>query len=70
MFVSSPNISHITCNTFIYDANREAFDVAYTNSIAHSKAPSPRRLVGWLVVLGYNATLTAKVVSWRSMTHM
>ena len=24
----------------------------------------------WLVVLGFNATLTAKVISWRSMTHM
>ena len=26
-------------------------------------------LVGWLVVLGFNATLTAKVISWRSVTH-
>ena len=26
--------------------------------------------VGWLVVLGFNATLTTKVISWRSMTHM
>ena len=26
--------------------------------------------VGWLVVLGFNATLTAKVISWRSVTHM
>ena len=25
--------------------------------------------VGWLVVLGFNATLTAKVISWRSATH-
>ena len=25
---------------------------------------------GWLVVLGFNATLTAKVISWRSVTHM
>ena len=25
--------------------------------------------VGWLVVLGFNATLTAKVISWRSVTH-
>ena len=24
----------------------------------------------WLVVLGFNATLTAKVISWRSVTHM
>ena len=24
--------------------------------------------VGWLVVLGFNATLTAKVISWRSVT--
>ena len=26
--------------------------------------------MGRLVVLGFNATLTAKVVSWRSVTHM
>ena len=24
----------------------------------------------WLIVLGFNATLTAKVISWRSVTHM
>ena len=24
----------------------------------------------WLVVFGFNTTLTAKVISWRSMTHM
>ena len=27
-------------------------------------------MVGWLAVLGFNATLTAKVISWRSVTHM
>ena len=26
-------------------------------------------LVGWLVVLRFNATLTAKVISWWSVTH-
>ena len=25
---------------------------------------------GWLVVFGFNATFTAKVISWQSMTHM
>ena len=25
---------------------------------------------GWLVVFGFNATLTAKVILWRSLTHM
>ena len=24
----------------------------------------------WLVVLGFNATLTARVISWRSVTHI
>ena len=24
----------------------------------------------WLVLLGFNATLTAKVISWRSLTRM
>ena len=27
-------------------------------------------IAGWLVVLGFNATLTARVISWRSVTHM
>ena len=27
-------------------------------------------IVSWLVVLGFNATLTAKVISWRWVTHM
>ena len=26
--------------------------------------------VGWLVVLGFNPTLTAMVISWQSVTHM
>ena len=26
--------------------------------------------VGWLVVLGFHATKTAKVISWRSVTYM
>ena len=26
--------------------------------------------LSWLVVLGFNATLTAKVISWRSVLHM
>ena len=25
--------------------------------------------IGWLVVLGFNTTLTAKVISWQSVTH-
>ena len=25
---------------------------------------------GWLVVLGFKAILTARVISWRSVTHM
>ena len=29
-----------------------------------------REKVSWLVVLGFNATLTAKVISWRSVTHV
>ena len=29
-----------------------------------------KKKVGWLVVLGFNATLTAKVISWQSVTHM
>ena len=26
--------------------------------------------IGWLVVLGFNATLTAKVISWQSVPHI
>ena len=29
-----------------------------------------RWLVGWLVILGFNVTLTAKVISWRLVTQM
>ena len=29
-----------------------------------------QKLIGWLVVLGFNATLTTKVISWRSVMHM
>ena len=27
-------------------------------------------MIGWLVVLGFKATLTAKVISWWSVTHI
>ena len=27
-------------------------------------------MVGWLLALGFNATLTAWVISWRSVTHI
>ena len=27
-------------------------------------------VIGWLVVWGFNATLTAKVMSWRSVIHV
>ena len=27
-------------------------------------------LLNWVVVLGFNATLTAKVIPWQSVTHM
>ena len=27
-------------------------------------------VLGWLVVLGFNTTLTAKVISWRSVMHI
>ena len=30
----------------------------------------PRQTIRLLVVLAFNATLTAKVISWRSVTHM
>ena len=35
--------------------------------------PAARPLTGfcgWLIVLRFNATLTAKVISWRSVSHM
>ena len=28
------------------------------------------KIMIWLVVLGFNATLTSKIISWRSLTHM
>ena len=34
------------------------------------KKPCKHLYRNWLVVLGFNATLTAKIISWRLMTHM
>ena len=60
-----------------------AFDVNKTRAIVDSlcspnwsllrKVKAVRKwlvTLGWFVVLGFNATLTAKVISWRSVTHM
>ena len=35
----------------------------------NNRAKNVELIDGWLVVLGFNATLTAKVISWRSVTH-
>ena len=49
----------------------ECIDIRFPDrlwaAVDHIEDP---RFVGWLVVLGLNATLTAKVISWRSVTHM
>ena len=37
--------------------------------ICHTEIPT-MSVHSWFVVLGFNATLTAKVISWRLMTHM
>ena len=34
------------------------------------KSSRIKLVVGWLVVSGFNAILTAKVISWGSVTHM
>ena len=39
-----------------------------THTHAHKHTHPPHTI--WLVVLGFNATLIAKVKSWRSVTHM
>ena len=51
------------------------FDNRHSNefqSSVHSHRTQSYRIVSsnWLVVLGFNITLTAKVISWRSVTHM
>ena len=43
-----------------YNTFPDALHKTYSNTVK----------LGWLVVLGFNATLTAKVISWRSVTHM
>ena len=40
----------------------------YSYKILRAKRAKNVRI--WLVVLGFNATLTAMVISWRSVTHM
>ena len=41
----------------------------YWQSRGSNQRPPVLKSVGWLVVLGFKATLTAKVISWRSVTH-
>ena len=43
-----------------------------SSAIALNSVKSKNLSLGksWLVVLGFNATLTAKVISWWSVTHM
>ena len=41
-----------------------------TNDRLVSKAWATNCAIGWLVVLGFNATLKAKFISWRSVTHV
>ena len=38
----------------------------YSNSTTTGRQCQDNGLVSWLVVLGFNTTLTAKVISWRS----
>ena len=40
------------------------------NQIAVTKFCETHRYSGWLVVLGFKVTLKAKVITWRSVTHM
>ena len=40
-----------------------------TKRASYGIPPTDTILVAWLVVLGFNAALTAKVMSWRSVTH-
>ena len=45
--------------------------IALTRKYTHFKwTKIHQKAFGWLVVLEFNATLTAKVISWRSVTHM
>ena len=58
--VSKKTFSHFKCK----------LPTANALSLYSSRIFSFDWLVAWLVVLGFNATLTAKVISWRSVTHM
>ena len=42
----------------------------HTHIYIYGNAATGLERTGWLVVLGFNATLTATVISWRSVTHM
>ena len=53
-----------------YCSNHEAVKIEMPKKGTILKFKNYHRSVGWLVVLGFNATLTAKVISWRSVTHM
>ena len=43
---------------------------SYFQNVFKKFLPQGRCKLGWLVVLRFHATLTAKVISWRSVMHM
>ena len=58
----------LKCNAQGHSKVRNQVIQCSLNIMTSSYAKIPKH--GWLVVLGFNATLTAKVISWRSVMHM
>ena len=63
------NISCICQKSELNSQEIGVFRWYFGNSSDHFEENGSQK-VGGLVVLGFNATLTAKVISWRSVTHM
>ena len=56
--------------TSIHSESVPSWSKASAYSYTEKKKIKTTSRCGWLVVLGFNAALTAKVISWRSVTHM
>ena len=63
--------------SYLFKGNllRERFNHCHVSTVFDTSTGNLQKyllekLVGWLVVLGFNTFLTAKVISWLSVTHM
>ena len=60
-------ITSIFASVFFLDVSQKGCPYI---QVVKRQAHLAKGLVGWMAVLGFNATLKARVISWRSVKHM